>query len=112
MDQTRLPTALADHRQIGTFRGKKICQRILVSSGKTMGRHARRLVHHQHGIIFVYDRHSKLGLGDGSRQQPMLSPSKRYLITRKKFVSFFSYLSVNPEKLAANGILHCTTREL
>ena len=42
----------------------------------------------------------------------MLSPSKRYLITRKKFVSLFSYLGINPEKLAANGILHCTTREM
>ena len=66
MDQTRLPTAFANHQQIGTLCSKKIGQCILVASGKTVRRHPRRFVDHQHAIIFVYDRHSKLGLGNRS----------------------------------------------
>ena len=42
----------------------------------------------------------------------MPSPFKRHLIARQEFVSLFSDLVINPEKLATDRVLHFTTREM
>jgi hypothetical protein len=42
----------------------------------------------------------------------MRDPLKRHPIARQEFVSLFSDLVINPEKLATDCLLHFTTREM
>ena len=42
----------------------------------------------------------------------MPSPFKRHLIARQEFVSLFSDLVIDPEKLAMDRVLDFTTREM